>query len=198
MAPWLPPIVVYCPPAQQCSAVAPPAPPRPHPRPRPVPPPCRCPPFSPPPPHPPRASPAIRVCGGEGGALTGGALWVPCSWAGGGALPSLALWARPRAPYLGASPGLSLQGRARRWRGAPGIARERPVRRAPAGRNATPLCARRTTCSTVRHERPTIQRDARPRHPGLCVLHGRQGGCAAGGSLVRRFSALHRPAAAVA
>lgn len=144
MAPWLPPIVVYCPPAQQCSAVAPPAPPRPHPRPRPVPPPCRCPPFSPPPPHPPRASPAIVVCGGEGGALTGGALWVPCSWAGGGALPSLALWARPRAPYLGASPGLSLQGRARRWRGAPGIARERPVRRAPAGRNATPLCARRT------------------------------------------------------
>lgn len=109
MAPWLPPIVVYCPPAQQCSAVAPPAPPRPHPRPRPVPPPCRCPPFSPPPPHPPRASPAISVCGGEGGALTGGALWVPCSWAGGGALPSLALWARPRAPYLGASPGLAIQ-----------------------------------------------------------------------------------------
>ena len=144
MAPWLPPIVMYCPPAQQCSAVAPPAPPRPHPRLRPVPPPCRGPPFSPLPPHPPRASPAIGVCGGEGGALTGGALWVPCSWAGGGALPSLALWARPRAPYLGASPGLSLQGRARRWRGAPGIARERPVRRAPAGRNATPLCARRT------------------------------------------------------
>lgn len=73
------------------------------------PPPCRCPPFSPPPPHPPRASPAIVVCGGEGGALTGGALWVPCSWAGGGALPSLALWARPRAPYLGASPGLAIQ-----------------------------------------------------------------------------------------
>lgn len=73
------------------------------------PPPCRCPPFSPPPPHPPRASPAISVCGGEGGALTGGALWVPCSWAGGGALPSLALWARPRAPYLGASPGLAIQ-----------------------------------------------------------------------------------------
>lgn len=144
MAPRLPPIVVYCPPAQQCSAVAPPAPPRPHPRPRPVPPPCRCPPFSPPPPHPPRASPAIRFVGEKGGRSRGGALWVPCSWAGGGALPSLALWARPRAPYLGASPGLSLQGRARRWRGAPGIARERPVRRAPAGRNATPLCARRT------------------------------------------------------
>lgn len=101
-------------------------------------------PPSPPRPLIPPGLPPPSVCGGEGGALTGGALWVPCSWAGGGALPSLALWARPRAPYLGASPGLSLQGRARRWRGAPGIARERPVRRAPAGRNATPLCARRT------------------------------------------------------
>ena len=109
MAPWLPPIVVYCPPAQQCSAVAPPAPPRPHPRPRPVPPPCRCPPFSPPAPSSPQGFPRHQVCGGEGGALTGGALWVPCSWAGGGALPSLALWARPRAPYLGASPGLAIQ-----------------------------------------------------------------------------------------
>lgn len=108
MAPWLPPIVMYCPPAQQCSAVAPPAPPRPHPRPRPVPPPCRCPPFSPRPLIPPGLPPP-SVCGGEGGALTGGALWVPCSWAGGGALPSLALWARPRAPYLGASPGLAIQ-----------------------------------------------------------------------------------------
>ena len=74
MAPWLPPIVVYCPPAQQCSAVAPPAPPRPHPRPRPVPPPCRCPPFSPPPPHPPRASPAISLWGRRGGAHGGCAL----------------------------------------------------------------------------------------------------------------------------
>lgn len=73
------------------------------------------------------------------------------------------------------------------------LSEERPVRRAPAGRNATPLCARRTTCSAVRHERPTIQRDARPRHPGLCVLHGRQGGCAAGGSLVRRFSRSASP-----
>lgn len=71
MAPWLPPIVMYCPPAQQCSAVAPPAPPRPHPRPRPVPPPCRCPPFSPPPPHPPRASPAIKFVGEKGGRSRG-------------------------------------------------------------------------------------------------------------------------------
>lgn len=128
--------------AVQCrrsSSAPPPAPPAPSgPSPLPLPPP------SPPRPLIPPGLPPPSVCGGEGGALTGGALWVPCSWAGGGALPSLALWARPRAPYLGASPGLSLQGRARRWRGAPGIARERPVRRAPAGRNAPPLCARRT------------------------------------------------------
>lgn len=117
----------------------PPAPPAPS-GPSPLP----LPPLLPPAPSSPQGFPRHQVCGGEGGALTGGALWVPCSWAGGGALPSLALWARPRAPYLGASPGLSLQGRARRWRGAPGIARERPVRRAPAGRNAPPLCARRT------------------------------------------------------
>lgn len=128
--------------AVQCrrsSSAPPPAPPAPS-GPSPLP----LPPLLPPAPLIPPGLPPPSVCGGEGGALTGGALWVPCSWAGGGALPSLALWARPRAPYLGASPGLSLQGRARRWRGAPGIARERPVRRAPAGRNATPLCARRT------------------------------------------------------
>lgn len=143
MAPWLPPIVMYCPPAQQCSAVAPPAPPARTPGSVLSPPPCRCPP-SPPAPSSPQGFPRHQVCGGEGGRSRGGRSGFPALGRAGGALPSLALWARPRAPYLGASPGLSLQGRARRWRGAPGIARERPVRRAPAGRNATPLCARRT------------------------------------------------------
>ena len=38
------------------------------------PPPCRCPPFSPPPPHPPRASPAIGFWGRRGGAHGGCAL----------------------------------------------------------------------------------------------------------------------------
>lgn len=109
MAPRLPPIVVYCPPAQQCSAVAPPAPPRPHPPAPSGPSPLPLPPLLPPAPSSPQGFPRHQVCGGEGGALTGGALWVPCSWAGGGALPSLALWARPRAPYLGASPGLAIQ-----------------------------------------------------------------------------------------
>ena len=85
MAPWLPPIVVYCPPAQQCSAVAPPAPPRPHPRPRPVPPPCRCPPFSPPPPHPPRASPAIGFVGEKGGRSRGVRSGFPALGRAGGA-----------------------------------------------------------------------------------------------------------------
>lgn len=66
-------------------------------------------PPSPPRPLIPPGLPPPSPSGGEGGALTGGALWVPCSWAGGGALPSLALWARPRAPYLGASPGLAIQ-----------------------------------------------------------------------------------------
>lgn len=128
--------------AVQCrrsSSAPPPAPPAPS---CPLPP-AAAPPSPPRPLIPPGLPPPSGLWGRRGGAH-GGALWVPCSWAGGGALPSLALWARPRAPYLGASPGLSLQGRARRWRGAPGIAWERPVRRAPAGRNATPLCARRT------------------------------------------------------
>lgn len=70
-------------------------------------PPCRCPPFSPPPPHPPRASPAIVVCGGEGGALTGGAVLVRCSWAGGrGALWSLwSLLVEPTQPAATCRPG---------------------------------------------------------------------------------------------
>lgn len=161
------------------------------------PPPCRCPPFSPPPPHPPRASPAIGLWGRRGGAHGGCALGSLLLGGRGGRFRRLRYgpahvrhtWARLPAWLYKPCATLS-----RRFL----LSEERPVRRAPAGRNATPLCARRTTCSAVRHERPTIQRDARPRHPGLCVLHGRQGGCAAGGSLVRRFSALHRPAAAVA
>ena len=127
--------------AVQCrrsSSAPPPAPPAPS-GPSPLP----LPPLLPPAPSSPQGFPRHQFVGEKGGRSRGegpdGA-----GGAGGGALPSLALWARPRAPYLGASPGLSLQGRARRWRGAPGIARERPVRRAPAGRNAPPLCARRT------------------------------------------------------
>lgn len=101
MAPWLPPIVVYCPPAQQCSAVAPPAPPRPHPRPRPVPSPLPLPPLLPPAPSSPQGFPRHRVCGGEGGALTGGALWVPCSWAGGGGASVACVMGPPTCAILG-------------------------------------------------------------------------------------------------
>lgn len=101
-------------------------------------------PPSPPRPLIPPGLPPPSVCGGEGGALTGGALWVPCSWAGGGALPSLALWARPRAPYLGASPGLAIQ--AVRAAGAALLASRG---KDPSGAHQRdgmppPLCARRT------------------------------------------------------
>lgn len=181
--------------AVQCrrsSSAPPPAPPAPS---------CPLPPAAAPPSPPrpliPPGLPPPSVCGGEGGALTGGRPGFPALGRAGGRFRRLRYgpahvrhtWARLPAWLYKPCATLS-----RRFL----LSEERPVRRAPAGRNATPLCARRTTCSAVRHERPTIQRDARPRHPGLCVLHGRQGGCAAGGSLVRRFSALHRPAAAVA
>lgn len=74
MAPWLPPIVVYCPPAQQCSAVAPPAPPRPHPRLRPVPSPLPLPPLLPPAPSSPQGFPRHQFVGEKGGAHGGCAL----------------------------------------------------------------------------------------------------------------------------
>lgn len=72
MAPWLPPIVVYCPPAQQCSAVAPPAPPRPHPRLRPVPSPLPLPPLLPPAPSSPQGFPRHRSLWGRRGGAHGG------------------------------------------------------------------------------------------------------------------------------
>lgn len=171
--------------------------PRPHPRLRPVPSPLPLPPFSPPPPHPPRASPAISLWGRRGGRSRGGSLGSLLLGGRGGASVACVM-GPPTCAILGRVSRLELARPCATLSRRFLLSEERPVRRAPAGRNATPLCARRTTCSAVRHERPTIQRDARPRHPGLCVLHGRQGGCAAGGSLVRRFSALHRPAAAVA
>lgn len=95
MAPWLPPIVVYCPPAQQCSAVAPPAPPA---APRPVVPPPACAPFSPRPSSP--RFPATGLWGRRGG-VTGGALWVPCSWAGGGGASVACVMGPPTCAILG-------------------------------------------------------------------------------------------------
>lgn len=143
MAPWLPPIVVYCPPAQQCSAVAPPAPPRPHPRPRPVPPPCRCPPFSPPPPHPPRASPAISLWGRRGGAHGGCALGSLLLGGRGGASVACVM-GPPTCAILGRVSRLELARPCaplarRSWHRA---GKTRPAR--TSGTECPPLCARRT------------------------------------------------------
>ena len=107
------------------------------------PPPCRCPPFSPPPPHPPRASPAISLWGRRGGAHGGCALGSLLLGGRGGRFRRLRYgpahvrhtWARLPAWLYKPCATLS-----RRFL----LSEERPVRRAPAGRNATPLCARRT------------------------------------------------------
>lgn len=113
------------PPAPSCSlppAAAPPSPPRP-----------LIPPGLPPP----------SVCGGEGGALTGGRSGFPALGRAGGRFRRLRYgpahvrhtWARLPAWLYKPCATLS-----RRFL----LSEERPVRRAPAGRNATPLCARRT------------------------------------------------------
>lgn len=71
MTPWLPPIVMYCPPAQQCSAVAPPAPPPAPPAPSgssPLP----LPPLLPPAPSSPQGFPRHRSLWGRRGGAHGG------------------------------------------------------------------------------------------------------------------------------
>lgn len=85
MAPWLPPIVVYCPPAQQCSAVAPPAPPARTPGSVLSPPPCRCPPFSPPAPSSPQGFPRHQFVGEKGGRSRGVRSGFPALGRAGGA-----------------------------------------------------------------------------------------------------------------
>lgn len=143
MAPWLPPIVVYCPPAQQCSAVAPPAPPRPHPRLRPVPSPLPLPPLLPPAPSSPQGFPRHQFVGEKGGRSRGVRSGFPALGRAGGRFRRLRYgpahvrhtWARLPAWLYKPCATLS-----RRFL----LSEERPVRRAPAGRNATPLCARRT------------------------------------------------------
>lgn len=85
--------------AVQCrrsSSAPPPAPPAPS-GPSPLP----LPPLLPPAPSSPQGFPRHRVCGGEGGALTGGALWVPCSWAGGGGASVACVMGPPTCAILG-------------------------------------------------------------------------------------------------
>lgn len=59
------------------------------------------PPLLPPAPSSPQGFPRHQVCGGEGGALTGGALWVPCSWAGGGGASVACVMGPPTCAILG-------------------------------------------------------------------------------------------------
>ena len=65
------------------------------------PPPCRCPPLSPPPPHPPRASPAIVVCGGEGGRSRGVRSGFPALGRAGGGASVACVMGPPTCAILG-------------------------------------------------------------------------------------------------
>ena len=103
---------------------------------------------------PPGASPAIVVCGGEGGALTGGAVLVRCSWAGGrGALWSLwSLLVGPTQPAATCRPGATGRTDCR----APS---SRPHSRS-AGRATRPI---RTVQRVARGDRSPLIRYASPR-----------------------------------
>lgn len=110
--------------AVQCrrsSSAPPPAPPAPS---------CPLPPAAAPPSPPrpliPPGLPPPSVCGGEGGALTGGALWVPCSWAGGGGASVACVMGPPTCAILGRVSRLGYTSRARRYRAASYSARKDP------------------------------------------------------------------------
>lgn len=197
MAPWLPPIVMYCPPAQQCSAVAPPAPPRPHPRPRPVPPPCRCPPFSPPPPHPPRASPAISLWGRRGGAHGGCALGSMLLGGRGGASVACVM-GPPTCAILGRVSRLGYTSRARRYRAA-----SYSARKDPSGAHQRDGMPPRSVRAELL-ERPFAtngqQHSGTPGNgiPACASSTGGRAGAPRAAHSFAAFPALHRPAAAVA
>lgn len=198
MAPWLPPIVVYCPPAQQCSAVAPPAPPRPHPRPRPVPPPCRCPPFSPPPPHPPRASPAIVVCGGEGGGAHGGCSLGSLLLGGRGGASVACVMGPPTCAILGRVSRLELARPCaplarRSWHRA---GKTRPAR--TSGTECPPALCAPNCLSCGRPARRQSSGTPGNGIPACASSTGVRAGAPRAAHSFAAFPALHRPAAAVA
>lgn len=89
------------------------------------PPPCRCPPFSPPPPHPPRASPAIRFVGEKGGRSRGGSLGSLLLGGRGGASVACVM-GPPTCAILGRVSRLGYTSRARRYRAASYSARKDP------------------------------------------------------------------------
>lgn len=101
-------------------------PPRPHPRLRPVPSPLPLPPLLPPAPSSPQGFPRHQFVGEKGGALTGGALWVPCSWAGGGGASVACVMGPPTCAILGRVSRLGYTSRARRYRAASYSARKDP------------------------------------------------------------------------
>lgn len=197
MAPRLPPIVVYCPPAQQCSAVAPPAPPRPHPRPRPVPPPCRCPPFSPPPPHPPRASPAIRFVGEKGGAHGGCSLGSLLLGGRGGASVACVM-GPPTCAILGRVSRLGYTSRARRYRAASYSARKDPS--GAHQRDGMPPRSVRAELLVRPFATNGQQYSGTPGNgiPACASSTGVRAGAPRAAHSFAAFPALHRPAAAVA
>lgn len=198
MAPRLPPIVVYCPPAQQCSAVAPPAPPRPHPRPRPVPPPCRCPPFSPPPPHPPRASPAIRFVGEKGGGAHGGCSLGSLLLGGRGGASVACVMGPPTCAILGRVSRLGYTSRARRYRAASYSARKDPS--GAHQRDGMPPRSVRAELLVRPFATNGQQYSGTPGNgiPACASSTGVRAGAPRAAHSFAAFPALHRPAAAVA
>ena len=126
MAPWLPPIVVYCPPAQQCSTVAPPAPPRPHPRLRPGPSPLPLPPLLPPAPSSPQGFPRHRSLWGRRGGAHGGCALGSLLLGGRGGASVACVMGPPTCAILGRVSRLGYTSRARRYRAASYSARKDP------------------------------------------------------------------------
>lgn len=188
MAPWLPPIVVYCPPAQQCSAVAPPAPPRPHPRPRPVPPPCRCPPGLPPP---------SGLWGRRGGAHGGCSLGSLLLGGRGGASVACVM-GPPTCAILGRVSRLGYTSRARRYRAASYSARKDPS--GAHQRDGMPPRSVRAELLVRPFATNGQQYSGTPSNgiPACASSTGVRAGAPRAAHSFAAFPALHRPAAAVA
>lgn len=197
MAPRLPPIVVYCPPAQQCSAVAPPAPPRPHPRPRPVPPPCRCPP-SPPAPSSPQGFPRHQVCGGEGGGAHGGCSLGSLLLGGRGGASVACVMGPPTCAILGRVSRLGYTSRARRYRAASYSARKDPS--GAHQRDGMPPRSVRAELLVRPFATNGQQYSGTPGNgiPACASSTGVRAGAPRAAHSFAAFPALHRPAAAVA
>lgn len=197
MAPWLPPIVMYCPPAQQCSAVAPPAPPRPHPRPRPIPPPCRCPPSPPRPLIPPGLPPPSSLWGRRGGAHGGCSLGSLLLGGRGGASVACVM-GPPTCAILGRVSRLELARPCaplarRSWHRA---GKTRPAR--TSGTECHPALCAPNCLSCGRPARRQSSGTPSNGIPACASSTGVRAGAPRAAHSFAAFPALHRPAAAVA